>query len=193
MRNLKTYETYSMNETMDMMFFPVDVIAGQKEVYADLMAGLKSKFSEFVDGGTQVIDETVKKSGGKASQALSNAQKFFGKPAESISYDDVITAIEEMGVMEGESFTDKYDRADYGGDEESITSFGHKVKEGPAQKALSILGSIFGVNSLTFGLLGSFIAGIAGSHVSPATSLVASIIAWTVVHIIRKLLVVSKG
>jgi hypothetical protein len=193
MRNLKTYETYSMNETMDMMFFPVDVIAGQKDVYADLMAGLKNKFAEFVDNGTQVIDETVKKSGGKASQALSNAQKFFGKPAESISYDDVITAIEGMGVKEAESFVDRYDRANYGEDDEELTDFTQKVKGGPAQKVLSVLQNIFGVNSLTFGLLGSFIAGIAGSHVSPAMSLIVSIIAWTVVHIIRKLLVVAKG
>ncbi len=27
MRNIKSYETYSLNETMDMMFLPVDVIA----------------------------------------------------------------------------------------------------------------------------------------------------------------------
>ena len=89
MRNIKSYETYSLNETMDMMFFPVDVIAGQREVYDNLIAGMKNKFSEFVDGGTQVIDETVKEARGKASQALSNAEKFFGKSAEKITYDDV--------------------------------------------------------------------------------------------------------
>ena len=195
MRNLKTYESYSVNETQDMMFFPVDVIAGQKEVYADLMDGLRGKFAEFVDNGTQVIDETIKKSGGRASEALRNAQKFFGKPAESISYDDVIAALEEEGLTEGESFMDRYDRADpYDGDTESLTSFGGKdVKGGPVQKGLSILGGIFGVNALSFGMIGSFIAGASGSHVSPIMSLVISIIAWTVVHIIRKLLVVAKG
>jgi hypothetical protein len=193
MRNLKTYETYSMNETMDMMFFPVDVIAGQKEVYADLMAGLKSKFSEFVDGGTQVIDETVKSLGPKSSEALRNSQKFFGKSPESISYDDVISALEEEGLAEGESFVDKYDRADYGQDEESITSFGHNVKGGLAQKALSVIGGIFGVNLLSFGMLGSFIAGILGLSIGFAPSMIISIVAWVVVHMIRKLLVVSKG
>jgi hypothetical protein len=193
MRNIKTYESYSMNETMDMMFFPVDVIAGQKEVYADLMAGLKSKFAEFVDGGSQVIDETVKSLGPKSSEALRNSQKFFGKSPESISYDDVISALEEEGLAEGESFVDKYDRADYGQDEESITSFGHNVKGGLAQKALSVIGGIFGVNLLSFGMLGSFIAGILGLSIGFAPSMIISIVAWVVVHMIRKLLVVSKG
>jgi hypothetical protein len=193
MRNIKTYESYSMNETMDMMFFPVDVIAGQKEVYADLMAGLKSKFAEFVDGGSQVIDETVKSLGPKSSEALRNSQKFFGKSPESISYDDVISALEEEGLAEGESFVDKYDRADYGEDEESITSFGHNVKGGLAQKALSVIGGIFGINLLSFGMLGSFIAGILGLSIGFAPSMIISIVAWIVVHMIRKILVVAKG
>lgn len=192
MRNLKTYESYSVNETQDMMFFPVDVIAGQKEVYADLMAGLKSKFGEFIDSGTQVMDETVKSLGPKASQALRNAQDFFGKPAESISYDDVIAALEEKGLMEGESFDSKYDRAEaYVNDDIDFTT--GKVKGGLAQKALKIMGDIFGLNLLTIGTLGTFVTWALGDAINPALSMVYSLIAWTVVYIIRKLIVVAKG
>jgi hypothetical protein len=192
MRNIKTYESYSMNETMDMMFFPVDVIAGQKEVYADLMAGLKSKFAEFVDGGSQVIDETVKSLGPKSSEALRNAQDFFGKPAESISYDDVMAALEEEGLMEGESFMDRYDRAD-AEINDVIDGTTDKVKGGPAQKTLKLMGDIFVLNVFTIGSLGTFVTWALGNTVNPALSMVYSIIAWIIIQIIRKLIVAVKG
>ena len=193
MRNIKSYETYALNETMDMMFFPVDVIAGQKEVYDNLITGMRNKFSEFVDGGTQVIDETVKKSRGKASQALSNAEKFFGKSAEKITYDDVMAAIEEEGITEAESFMDRFDKADpYGGHDETLGDMS-TVKGGPAQKALSFLQNVFGVNLLSFGMLGSFLAWCFGIMMGPGLSMIVSILAWIVVHLIRKLIVTLQG
>jgi hypothetical protein len=193
MRNIKSYETYSLNETMDMMFLPVDVIAGQKEVYDNLITGMRNKFSEFVDGGTQVIDETVKEARGKASQALSNAEKFFGKPAEKITYDDVMAAIEKEGITEAESFMDRFDRADpYGGHDEEVGDMS-TVKGGPAQKALAFLQNIFAANLLSFGLLGSFLAWCFGIMGGPAMSMMVSIVAWIVIHLIRKLITTSQG
>ena len=193
MRNIKSYETYSLNETMDMMFFPVDVIAGQREVYDTLIAGMKNKFSEFVDGGTQVIDETVKEARGKASQALSNAEKFFGKSAEKITYDDVIASIEKGGIAEAESYMDRFDRADpYGGDGVAMQDMS-TVKGGPAQEALTFLQDAFGANLLSFGLLGSFLPWCVGIMVSPTMSMMVSIVAWIVIHLIRKLITTSQG
>ena len=193
MRNIKSYETYSLNETMDMMFFPVDVIAGQKEVYDTLIAGMKNKFSEFVDGGTQVIDETVKEARGKASQALSNAEKFFGKSAEKITYDDVIAAIEKGGIAEAESYMDRFDRADpYGGNDEVMGDMS-TVKGGPAQKALAFLQNVFAANLLSFGMIGSFLAWCFGIMVGPVMMIMVSIVAWIVVHLIRKLITTSQG
>lgn len=193
MRNIKSYETYSLNETMDMMFFPVDVIAGQKEVYDTLIAGMKNKFSEFVDGGTQVIDETVKEARGKASQALSNAEKFFGKSAEKITYDDVIASIEKGGIAEAESYMDRFDRADpYGGNDENILDMS-TVKGGSAQKALAFLQNIFAANTLSFGTLGFFLSRCFGIMMNPAMSIIIGTVAWIVIHLIRKLIVTSQG
>ena len=193
MRNIKSYETYSLNETMDMMFFPVDVIAGQREVYDNLIAGMKNKFSEFVDGGTQVIDETVKEARGKASQALSNAEKFFGKSAEKITYDDVIASIEKGGIAEAESYMDRFDRADpYGGDGVAMQDMS-TVKGGPAQKALAFLQNVFAANLLSFGMIGSFLSWCFGMQMNPAMSMMVSIVAWTVIHLIRKLITTSQG
>ena len=193
MRNIKSYETYSLNETMDMMFFPVDVIAGQKEVYDTLIAGMKNKFSEFVDGGTQVIDETVKEARGKASQALSNAEKFFGKSAEKITYDDVIASIEKGGIAEAESYMDRFDRADpYGRGDEKVLDMS-TVEGGPAQKALAFLQNVFAANLLSFGMIGSFLAWCFGIMVGPVMMMMVSIVAWIVVHLIRKLVITSQG
>lgn len=199
MRNIKSYETYSLNETMDMMFFPVDVIAGQREVYDNLIAGMKNKFSEFIDGGTQVIDETVKEARGKASQALSNAEKFFGKSAEKITYDDVIASIEKGGIAEAESDGGRFGttwmkgRVDpYGGNDEEMGDMS-TVKGGPAQEALAFLQDAFGANLLSFGFLGSFLPWCVGIMVSPTMSMMVSIVAWIVVHLIRKLITTSQG
>ena len=193
MRNIKSYETYSLNETMDMMFFPVDVIAGQREVYDNLIAGMKNKFSEFIDGGTQVIDETVKEARGKAPQALSNAEKFFGKSAEKITYDDVMAAIEKGGIAEAESYMDRFDRADpYGRGDEKVLDMS-TVEGGPAQKALAFLQNVFAANLLSFGMIGSFLAWCFGIMVGPVMMMMVSIVAWIVVHLIRKLVITSQG
>jgi len=79
-----------------------------------------------------------------------------------------------------------YDAADPYGEDEHIADFGHGA-QGIAQKILSIIGSVFGVNLLTFGLLGSLVAGIAGFMISPVFSIFISIAAIIIIHITRKL------
>jgi hypothetical protein len=49
MKYLKTFESFSMNETMDMMFMPVDPIAGAGEVYSDFYNEMKNKVKKFID------------------------------------------------------------------------------------------------------------------------------------------------
>ncbi len=46
MRYIKTYESFNINETMDMMTMPVDPIAGAADVYAEIGKAIGNKVSE---------------------------------------------------------------------------------------------------------------------------------------------------
>jgi hypothetical protein len=49
MKYLKTFESFTTNETMDMMFMPVDPIAGAGDLYSDFYKEMKSKVVKFID------------------------------------------------------------------------------------------------------------------------------------------------
>ncbi len=49
MKHLKTFENFNINETMDMMFMPVDPIAGSADVYNDFYKEMKKKVVKFID------------------------------------------------------------------------------------------------------------------------------------------------
>ncbi len=46
MKHLKTFESFSVNETMDMMTMPVDPIAGAADVYKDITDAIGNKISD---------------------------------------------------------------------------------------------------------------------------------------------------
>lgn len=182
MKHLKTFESFNINETMDMMTMPVDPIAGAADVYGDVKEYLKDKFSAFEEKVEEFVDGIVEEL--DADKVLSNIEKYFGKPAQDLSFKDIKLALEKHNES---SFVDRYDAADPYGDDHMATSL-KDVKGGPAQKILHILQNIVGINLLTFGIGGSFIAGIAGLLVGPGLSMIYSCVAFIVLHIIRKLI-----
>lgn len=46
MRYLKTFESFNINETLDMMTMPVDPIAGASDVYSDIAKAIGNKIGE---------------------------------------------------------------------------------------------------------------------------------------------------
>lgn len=62
MRYIKTYENFSVNETMDMMFMPVDPIDAMGNVYSDFYKEIKSKVKSFFDA--------IKKEGKETKEAF---------------------------------------------------------------------------------------------------------------------------
>lgn len=93
-----------------------------------------------------------------------------------------------------EGFADKYDAADpYGDEGEGLETPIKDVKGGAVQKIGAVLQKLFGINLLTFGTLGTLITWLLGNVVTPGFSMLASIIAFVVVHIIRKLDVMVSG
>lgn len=181
MRYLKTFESFNINETMDMMTMPVDPIAGAADVYSDIYdeakSYLKGKFSEFEEKLEQAIEYTLPKIDVKL--AMSNAKKFFGKDPLSVTSEDIKLALQKTN--EG------YDDADPYGDEGMETPLS-QVKGGLVHKIGHILQMIFGINLLTFGMFGSFIAWLTGlALIGPGMSMIGAIVGFIVVHIIRKI------
>lgn len=49
MKYLKTFESFTTNETMDMMFMPVDPISAADDLYSDFYQEMKKKVIKFID------------------------------------------------------------------------------------------------------------------------------------------------
>jgi len=166
MKYIKTFESFKLNETQDMMFMPVDPIKGAAEAYSDIASALGGKFHEALDKVEEVAEAVVEEIGGKASEVLSSVERFFGIPAEELTYDAIVAKLEK-------SLKD--------------------IKGGPVQKILSILQNVFATNILSIGVLGTFVTWIAGITVNFAVSMLVSIAAFVVIHIIRKLVTMATA
>lgn len=182
MKYIKTYESFNVNETMDMMTMPVDPIAGAAEVYADVAKYLGGKFNYAVAKVEEAAESVVEKLGSKANEVLDSVERYFGVNPNELTYDMVVDKLKATN----ESFVARYDSTDPYGDE-SLGSPLSNVKGGVIQKIGAILQTIFGINLLSFGLIGTFLTWALGSAVNPAMSMVYSMIGFVVVHIVRKL------
>lgn len=58
MKHLKTFENFNINETMDMMFMPVDPIDKMGDIYSDFYKEMKKSFFKFIDGIKNESKET---------------------------------------------------------------------------------------------------------------------------------------
>jgi hypothetical protein len=193
MRYLKTFESFGVNETLgDMMTMPVDITGpnvarAYQELYDDAKSFLKNKFEGFVDAVDSATDAVIDEVPG--NKILDNIKKFFGKDPAKLTEDDIKSALSKRI---NESFVDRYDAADpytttKDEDEHMHTPVG-EVKGGVVQKIGSILQTILGINILTFGVLGSFLAALIGvGFVSFAMSMIISLVAFIVIHIIKKI------
>jgi hypothetical protein len=61
MKHLKTFESFSVNETMDMMTMPVDPIAGAADVYKDITDAIGNKISDITKSLKEVALPEVSK------------------------------------------------------------------------------------------------------------------------------------
>lgn len=151
----------------------------------------------------------------KAEQLSDNIQNFFNKPLNEITFEDITSKLKEMiggnsgfGTVKMESrkrkydflfedeemsFADKYDRADIGNETDDL---GSRVtdKSRVGQRLLNGLQTIFGVNALSFGLLGSWLGKLlTGAMVAWPVHMLVSVVAIVIITIIRKLMAVASG
>ena len=158
MRYLKTFESFNINETMDMMFMPVDPIAGAADVYSDIWNSMK----EYAKKGVDFLEGLSE----KASELLDKLIGYLKMP-----FEDILKKIEQFfGVTTSSDLTFKliFDTLSkkYPADKlvkesrEEITSHNKSAKEeamkkhmdeettkSVEQKVLSILQYIFGINA----------------------------------------------
>ncbi len=137
----------------------------------------------------KALEEMLSKVDGE--KLLDAVEKYFGMPANKLTYSIVKEKLEKTIVKqtnELQKYRD-YDDVDFG-DEEIGGSIGHKHSN-IAQKISAILGDIFALNIMSFGMLFSFISWIAEDYipsVGPWMSFAASLVGFTVIYIIRKII-----
>ncbi len=186
---LKTFESFRFNETMDMAFLPVDPIKASAEVYGDIAKALGGKFTEAMQMVDRATDSVVEALGDKAEHVLDSVEKFFGVPAEKITYDMIVSKLENSN----ESLVDDYDNADpYNGHEETMDTPLKDVKGGAFQKVCALIQKICTINILSIGTIGTFVTWILeklsiGDVQNFALSILYSVAAFVLVHIIRKI------
>ena len=216
MRYIKTYESFKVTETMDMMFMPVDPIAGAADVYkeignyiktklTDLVKFLGDKFDLFMEKLTSLADSIIDTIGDGAKKVLENIEKMFGSVG-SLSYEDVKKMIElkfkgkiEMAVKSNEGYywepspaaKKEIHREQESGQGNATTSL--PKDSGPVQTVLAILQNIFAVNLYSCGVplafLLSILFGAMGmtAVVAMLASFAISAIALLVIIVARKL------
>ena len=216
MRYIKTYESFNVNETMDMMFMPVDPIAGAADVYkeignyiktklTDLVKFLGDKFDLFMEKLTSLADSIIDTIGDGAKKVLENIEQMFGSVG-SLSYEDVKKMIElkfkgkiEMAVKSNEGYywepstaaKKEIHREQEAGEGNATTSL--PKDSGPVQTVLAILQNIFAVNLYSCGVplafLLSILFGAMGmtAVVAMLASFAISAIALLVIIVARKL------
>jgi hypothetical protein len=193
MKYIKTYESFNVSETMDMMFMPVDPIAGAADVYKDIADYLGNEYEKIESKLSSGIDDFLEKLGNKGKEALKSAERFFGKPASEITYELVKNKIAPL-LKQNESFGDTYDKTEYDG--KPMDSF-HRlndIKGGFIQQLGQIFQDVFTLSVVSLGLPTAWLIElITGSTnflemIGGAGGVfIGSIIAWIIVHIIRKL------
>jgi len=155
--------------------------------------GILDKFKDKV---ISLVNRTKDSIIENAENMRENIEDYFGKDLESITLNDVKKDIEDelsedVNLAEDKSryFRDKFDKADIGG-----KKFGDVKWDRPFQKIMEILQGIFGVNVLSFGLLGSFLESFFKSvpH-SWSTHLLVSALSIVVITFIRKLVAILGG
>jgi|LauGreDrversion4_2_1035121.scaffolds.fasta_scaffold433040_3 hypothetical protein len=188
MRYLKTFERFELNETQDMMFMPVDPIKNSAEAYSDIAELVGGSFNVVERKVDEAVDAFVADLGSEAVDVLKSIEKFFGVAADKLTYELAKAKIQKLN----ESLVDDYDAADPYDGEHMATPL-KDVKGGLFQKVCSLIQRICAVNILSAGAIGTFVTWIlekctgAVSVENFAWSLISAIVAFIVVHIIRKI------
>lgn len=91
MKYIKTFESYSVNETQDMMFMPVDPIKGINDVLADIKEATFQKVKEKVEANFDTINRYASSliTDEQSESIASILEEVLGKSRFEMTYDDI--------------------------------------------------------------------------------------------------------
>ena len=208
--NRHNQKYYSQRNLRRLKTTPVVMVESIESYRPLLSEGMLDKFKEKI---SSVVNDSSEYITRKAEMLKENIEDFFGKPLNEITFEDIKSKLKDMVGMdsgfgtvkmesrkrrynhifedEEMSFADKYDRADIGNE-----ALGEPVsdKSRVGQRLLNGLQTIFGVNLLSFGLLGSFLGKLlTGAMVAWPVHMLVSLVAILIITVIRKLMAVASG
>lgn len=140
MKYIKTYESFKVNETMDMFTMPVDPIKGSLEVWSDIWDSVKS----FFNGAKELFTEGLKKISKAfldvlgAEEIIKKIEQYFRMPAGDL---DVKTAFRTL-MEKNKAIVENRER-----ELEMQAHMDLSKTKDIGQKILSILQGIFAVNA----------------------------------------------
>lgn len=181
MKYIKTYESFNVNETLDMFTLPVDPITGAAGVYKEIANFIKTKMTDlvkylgdklnlFIEKLSSLCDSIVDEIGSGANKVLENIKKGFGYATDgtslaSLNYDKVREIIESKFKVQIESGV-KSNEGYYWEPSSDVKKEIHREQEsgegnavtslpkdsGIVQTILAVLQNIFGVNLYACGV-----------------------------------------
>ena len=183
----KGYKTI-LESPMDSMFYPGD------DYVKDMGKSLSDEISSMTDKIMSIPDEVISKIP-NLDEVIESVNNFFGGDVNNMSKSEIEGKIESelSGNNLNESWIDDYDKFESPHYSEKLDSKLSDVKGGFMQKVLSLIGKLFGINILSFGIIGSILLKTLGIiTVSPIMSLVVSMIALFVISVMRRIMYYKK-
>jgi hypothetical protein len=178
------YKTIISEAPMDSMFYPGDdYVKDSGKVFENLLSEIKDFFSNLSEDFIKEIPNPEK--------LIMNASNFFGKDVTKMNYDEIKMSLENKFSSKNldEGFWSDYFKYDNRKDADSFSTPLKDVKGGIEQKIGFILQKIFGVNVMSFGLIGSFLLSkIAEINISPILGMLVSLVAVIVIGLVRGLM-----
>jgi len=197
MKYIKKFESFNINETMDMFTMPVDPIKGAADMWSDILDYFKTKYKEFADWVgdrwdefTNLFDKVVDKIveiGSNSKKTIENIERIFSCPINHLDQEAAERVIKQkfssMLKLNENHFEDE------AGDDDLLTSM--PKESGLVQQVLAILQNIFAFNAHACGVpmmaFFAFVLGFGASYGGIFLGLITSFIAMFVVKAARKL------
>lgn len=200
MKYIKTYESFNVNETLDMFTMPVDPIAGAADVYGDIWNYLKdkasdivktlgNKWNEFKGKVSELADKVVELIGDKLSEVIKNIEYIFKSPIQDLTFEDIKRGLQNMPqVQELTKTNEEFDFHKKSG-MENMGDPGISKDDPLIQKVLGVFQFIFKVNMfMCFAPLAAVFAFNFGFYTGMIPSIIVTFLAVAIFGVIRTLL-----
>jgi hypothetical protein len=179
MKYIKTFESYSVNETQDMMFMPVDPIKGAADMYNDIYKSIKDSIVqptvEWLNEKEDAILKSIKPSNESLKKIHDFMMKNFGTISPDLNSKNITKMIDVLGL---EKIKENYQEDEW-----------HTVEgESIIVKILAKIKYLFGLNIAACAGVPAFVTGLFMTDGNSATAALYWIGAFVVSWLLTKIL-----